>query len=114
LAIPIVAALIAFFGVGLTLILSWRNANRQLKSAHILKVAEMRQEWINSLRDAMSKFQSYGVTPGVSQATEREFYEYGTRIELLMNPKDPDYAELVTAQPGAVAAWPCRVASMAW
>ena len=54
----------------------------------------MRQEWINSLRDAMSKFQSYGVTPGVSHSTGREFYEYGTRIELLMSPKDPDYAEL--------------------
>ena len=104
LAIPIVAALIAFFGVGLTLILSWRNANRQRKSAHILKVAEMRQEWINSLRDAMSKFQSYGVTPGVSQATEREFYEYGTRIELLMNPKDPDYAELHDCLYGFLAA----------
>ena len=24
----------------------------------------------------------------------REFYESGTRIELLMNPKDPDYTEL--------------------
>jgi hypothetical protein len=94
LVIPIIAALIAFVGVGRTLILSWRNANRQLRSAHTLKVAEMRQQWINSLRDSMSKFQSYGVTPGVLQTSEREFYEYGTRIELLMNPKDPDYAEL--------------------
>ncbi len=25
-----------------------------------------------------------------------------------------DYSDTVTAQPGAVAAWPCRVASMAW
>jgi hypothetical protein len=94
LAIPIVAALIAFIGVALTLSFSWRNANKQLRSAHTLKVAEMRQQWINSLRDAMSKYQSYGVTPGVSHTTERQFYECGTRIELLMNPKDPDYAEL--------------------
>ncbi|WP_298264665.1 hypothetical protein [Acidocella sp.] len=94
LAIPIVAAFIAFTGVALTLVLSWRNANRQLRSAHTLKIAEMRQEWINSLRDSMSKFQSYGVTPGLSHTSEREFYECGTRIELLMNPKDPDYEEL--------------------
>jgi hypothetical protein len=87
-------ASIAFLGVGLTLILSWKNANRQLRSTHTLKIAEMRQEWINSLRDAMSKFQSYGVTPGVAHMAEREFYECGTRIELLMNPKDPEYAEL--------------------
>ena len=104
LVIPIAAALIAFIGVGLTLILSWRNANKQLRSAHTLKVAEMRQVWINSLRDAMSKFQSYGVTPGVTHTTKREFYESGTRIELLMNPKDPDYAELHHCLYGFLAA----------
>lgn len=94
LIIPVIAALIAFIGVGLTVFFSWRNANKTLRSAHTLKIAEMRQSWINSLRDAMSEFQSYGVTPGVSQITERKFYELGTRIELLMNPKDPDYDEL--------------------
>lgn len=104
LAIPIVAALIAFLGVGLTLILSWKNANRQLRSNHTLKIAEMRQEWINSLREAMSKFQSYGVTPSLSHTTEREFYEWGTRIELLMNPKDPDYVELHNCLYGFLAA----------
>ena len=42
----------------------------------------------------MSKFQSYGVTPSLNHAAEREFYEHGTRIELLMNPNDPDYQVL--------------------
>lgn len=42
----------------------------------------------------MSKFQSYGVTPNLNHSSEREFYEAGTRIELLMNPKDVDFAEL--------------------
>ncbi len=42
----------------------------------------------------MSKFQSYGVTPNLDHSSEREFYEAGTRIELLMNPKDVDFAEL--------------------
>ena len=93
-AVPLIAALIAFGGVTLTIVLQWRNFTKQLRSAHALKVAEMRQAWINSLRDAMSKFQSYGVTPGIAHISEREFYEYGTRIELLMNPKDPDYQKL--------------------
>lgn len=93
-AVPLIAATIAFVGVVITLTIQWRNFNKQLKSAHALKVAEMRQAWINNLRDAMSKFQSYGVTPDLNHSAEREFYEYGTRIELLMNPKDPDYPEL--------------------
>lgn len=38
----------------------------------------------------MAVFQSWGMTPGVDHAAQREFYEHGTRIELLMNPRDPD------------------------
>ena len=93
-AVPLIAATIAFVGVAITILLQWRNFNRQLRSAHALKIAEMRQAWINTLRDAMSKFQSYGVTPSLNHAAEREFYEHGTRIELLMNPNDPDYQVL--------------------
>ena len=92
--IPIVAALIAFIGVALTLILHWRNNNKQLMSSHALKLAEMRQAWINNLRDAMSVFQSYAVTPNVDQANTRELYEHGTRIELMMNSNDPEYKAL--------------------
>jgi hypothetical protein len=94
-AVPLIAALVAFIGVMITVILQWRNFVKQIKSAHSLKIAEMRQAWINNLRDAMSKFQSYGVTPDLDHRAEREFYEHGTRIELMMNPKDPDYAELL-------------------
>ena len=59
-----------------------------------MKIAEMRQAWINSLRDEMAKFQSYGITPNIESTNAREFYEHGTKIELLMNPNDPDFAEL--------------------
>jgi len=48
----------------------------------------------NNLREAMASFQSYGVTPDLDHTGHREFYEHGTKIELLMNPKDPDYDEL--------------------
>jgi len=34
------------------------------------------------------------MTPGLNHAERREFYEHGTRIELLMNPQDPDYQKL--------------------
>ena len=42
----------------------------------------------------MAVFQSWGMTPGLKQSDQREFYEHGTRIELLMNPGDPDYEKL--------------------
>jgi hypothetical protein len=87
-------ALIAFIGVSITVWIQTQNFKKQIKSAHTIKIAEMRQAWINDLRSAMSKFQSYGVTPNLDHSNEREFYEAGTRIELLMNPKDSDYPEL--------------------
>ena len=60
----------------------------------VMKVAEFRQSWINNLRDEMAEFQSYGVHPGTDPANERIFYKLGTKIELLMNPNDPDYSAL--------------------
>ena len=42
----------------------------------------------------MSTYQSYGVTPELDHSATREFYEFGTKIELLMNSGDPDYEEL--------------------
>ena len=42
----------------------------------------------------MAEFQSHGVTPNHRPGNEREFYRLGTKIELLMNPNDPDYSEL--------------------
>ena len=60
----------------------------------VLKISEFRQAWINSLRDEMAEFQSYGVLPGSDPSKERAFYKLGTKIELLMNPDDPDYENL--------------------
>lgn len=42
----------------------------------------------------MSDFQSHGVLPGNDPTKDREFYRLGTKIELLMNPNDPDYPDL--------------------
>ena len=86
-AVPLIASALALLGVTVTIIVQWRNFNKQLQSAHALKIAEMRQAWINDLRQAMATFQSYGVTPDMNHNEQREFYEAGTRIELLMNPR---------------------------
>lgn len=103
-SLPLMVALIALSGVGATILVQRVNFNKQIRSAHALKVAEMRQAWINNLRDAMSVFQSYGVTPDLGHEKVREFYEYGTRIELMMNPDDPDYRELQDAMYGFLGA----------
>ena len=91
---PIVVALIALFGVILGLKVQSSNFARQIESASSIKIAEMRQVWINNVRDAMAVFQSYGATPNLNHELKREFYEAGTRIELMMNPNDPDFERL--------------------
>lgn len=45
----------------------------------------------------MAEFHSYGTTPGIEAAGEREVYRLGTKIELLMNKNDPDYQRLYDA-----------------
>lgn len=92
--IPLAVSFIALFGVLLTAWIQHRNFQRQVQSAHSLKVAEMRQAWINSLRDALTEFHAYGMTPGLDQVQKREWYAAGTKVELLMNPADPDYPEI--------------------
>lgn len=92
--VPILVGALALLGVLGTIWVQDRNAKRQIRSAHALKIAEMRQEWIHRLREAMARFQSYGGTPDLKHDQQREFYEAGTLIELLMNPDDPDYAKL--------------------
>jgi hypothetical protein len=92
--IPLFVATLALVGITLTVITQWRSFNRQLAANHRLKMAEMRQAWIDDLRGAMCEFQSFGVTPELNQLQQREFYQAGTKIELLMNPGDPDYTDL--------------------
>jgi len=93
-AAPIFASIVTLIGVVITLYIQNKSFKNQLQSNHSAKMAEMRQAWINNLRDAMSTFQSYAVTPNLDQTKTREFYEAGTKIELFMNPEDPDFAEL--------------------
>jgi hypothetical protein len=103
--IPLIVSAIALGGVIATIIVQSVNFKRQLEAshkikqaelllAHQLKLAEMRQAWINRLRDALALFHSYAVTPNLDQREKREFYETGTQIQLYMNPSDPNYDAL--------------------
>lgn len=74
--------------------LSHRTAKMKQISDTTLKLSDHRVEWINNLRNTMSEFQSYAVTPGLDHISERKFYETGTKLELLMNPNDENYQEL--------------------
>ena len=73
------------------------NARLAAKLQANLKLAEMRQAWINSLRDDMAAFQARGITPGNTPETDIDFYRLGTRIELFMNPADSEFEALSNA-----------------
>ena len=99
--VGIIASIAAFLGASLS---SWATlkssknvlniTSRQMRLQSASKIAEFRQAWINELRDSMAGFQSLGVTPNLDHAMEREFYRFGTKIELLMNRRDPNYRQL--------------------
>lgn len=93
-AVPLIVASLAFVGVLVTVFAQSRNFRRQIASAHALKVAELRAARTHELRSAMAKFQSYCAVLDGDPHRAREAYEAGTAIELLMDPADPDFAEL--------------------
>ena len=80
------------------------NAARADSTTRALKLTDHRVAWLQRLRDEMAMFQSWGMTPNLDQANQREFYEHGTRIELLMNNQDPDYEELQKLMYGLLSA----------
>lgn len=84
----------ALAGVLISTLFTRRSSEKQARMQTALKLAEFRQAWIDSLREAMAEFQSYGVTPGVEHFKEPKFYQVGTKIELMMNRSDPEYSEL--------------------
>ena len=101
IGVAIISGSAAFFGNWLssrTALKASTNAllgvDRQMRLQGGAKVAEFRQAWINELREAMANYQSYAVTPNLNQHETREYYKFGTQIELLMNRKDLNYARL--------------------
>jgi hypothetical protein len=66
--------------------LALKGVERQLALSVALKVAEFRQQWINTLRDSMAELQALAVTEGFETP---EFHRLGLKIDLLMNRKRP-------------------------
>ena len=92
--VPILSVLVATVASWYATRKTLRANKHRMNFEGVMKIAEFRQAWINNLRDEMAEFQSYGVHPEGNPAQERIFYKLGTKIELLMNPNDPDYLEL--------------------
>ncbi|MEQ1594155.1 MAG: hypothetical protein ABL985_03580 [Casimicrobium sp.] len=73
---------------------SRENASRADGTTRALKLTDHRVAWLQKLRDEMATFLSWAVTPFEDHLTNRPLMESGTRILLLMNSADSDYAKL--------------------
>ncbi len=100
LALPFLGGLV---GAGISGVVTWNVAKRQLEVQQdnnqlisVLKVAEFRVAWIQSLRDELTDLQSnaFSERQGVG-LPPNEFLKPITKIQLLMNPDDEDYDALV-------------------
>ncbi|MBB2709638.1 hypothetical protein N2597_08175 [Rhizobium sophoriradicis] len=78
-AVPLIVGVIALAGVIATAAVAYLNTRRQLRSAHTLKIAEMRQNWINELRDTMASFHSYGTSQISTTTTSESFMRRGRK-----------------------------------
>lgn len=94
LLVPTASAIVAFLSAWYSTRRALRTEQSKLDFQGTLRISEFRQNWINELRDSISDFQSHGVLPDNDPTKDREFYRLGTKIELLMNPNDPDYGKL--------------------
>ena len=62
-----------------------------------VKLAEMRQAWLNSLREEMTAVAAFAVSGDLTNGPTQACSKAGTKIELLVNPADPDYEALKEA-----------------
>ncbi len=96
--IPLVAvALSAGIGAFVALVVaksSNETAAKSMKLQAEVEIARFREQWIHRLRDSLAEFQALGTVPNSNPRKSVEFYKLGTKIELMMNPSDPDFKEL--------------------
>jgi|HubBroStandDraft_6_1064221.scaffolds.fasta_scaffold23382_5 hypothetical protein len=71
-----------------------KNAQRQNDLAARMKLADFRQAWINELRNCLSESQSRGITSNLDRREMQELRRIATKIRLLMNKQDTNYAKL--------------------
>jgi hypothetical protein len=95
--VPLIAVIAPLYIGVITIIFQHNNVRRQIKSAHTLRLFEMRKFRLEQLTQHMAKFQSYGVTPDLEHSIQREWYESGTLVELMVDPESPKILELENA-----------------
>ncbi len=67
----------------------------QIAMSRSLKIAEMRQKWINDLRDEMAGYLSLAAINAYVETDQSEkAFAHVSKIQLLLNPDDSDYEEL--------------------
>lgn len=102
---PVLSLVVAGLAVFVGPFVSWRVAQRHsdtsLRVANKQVIAPMRQAWINSLRDLVSDLLGKCAHYWASGYEDREDSEYRHitelvhRLELHINPREDDHAELV-------------------
>jgi hypothetical protein len=100
----IVAAIVALVGHVLTRLNTKTQAQISRETAQLsarlsanVKLAEMRQAWLNSLREEMTTMVALAVAGELQNGPTEAYSRAGTKIELLMNSADPDYLDLKEA-----------------
>ena len=105
-AAALAAAFIALVAAVIAGMVALRNGYLTVRTTAQMKHADFRQAWINSLRDEMSTFQSLAVGVALDDKdNELKLAESGTKILLLMNPKDPEYRALLNGLHAVMAGW---------
>lgn len=105
-AAALAAAFLALVAAIIAGMVAMRNGYLTVRTTAQMKHADFRQAWINSLRDEMSTFQSLAVGAALDDKdNELKLAESGTKILLLMNPKDPEYRALLNGLHAVMAGW---------
>ena len=105
-AAALAAAFLALIAAIIAGLVALRNGYLTARTAAQIKHADFRQAWINSLRDEMSTFQSLAVGSALDDKdNEQKLAASGTKILLLMNPKDPEYKALLNGLHAVMAGW---------
>lgn len=93
-AFAVIAAVISLLGAIVNALVARRNAIVQARTAQQVKHAEFRQEWINVLREQMSKFQALAYSDPSQASSDPKVAEAMLRVVMQMNPRDPNYPRL--------------------
>lgn len=93
----LVASVFALIAALVAAHVATRNARLQARVTQQTKHADFRQDWINSLREKMVRFQALSYKIGLSADEKTECESLAIHILLLMNRADEDYPRLVSS-----------------